>query len=271
MNNSNNLFIFASDPHGLGPKWTNKVNKMKTKYPTATIVFGGDYIDGSPYSKETVQFVMEKVNNNEAIALMGNHESLFLNALNAIDNYSYELQLWLMNGGLSTLLSFVPEVENMNDSLEAIRILKDKFHKEIDFIRNLPTMITVDNLLFVHAGLDLDKEDPILETTEEDKLWIRKPYIYDDTLINFHKNPLKYAIITGHTPTTFIKHYEPLDEYKNYEYQEFLGINSSNPIKRIQFYNEMPRYFTDGGCHGNNFNTGNILCIDGNGNFVDVM
>lgn len=70
------LMIFASDPHGTGQPWINLIEQAKQKYPDAQIVFGGDYIDGRSFSKETLEYVMCSVKHDHAIALLGNHEQV---------------------------------------------------------------------------------------------------------------------------------------------------------------------------------------------------
>ena len=95
-------YIFASDPHGTGKPWIDKVQKALNYYPTAQIVFGGDYIDGRKYSKETVDYIMKMCEDGH-IALLGNHEDIMLDTV--INNHIFD-SIWKLNGYKSTIKSF---------------------------------------------------------------------------------------------------------------------------------------------------------------------
>lgn len=51
--------IFASDFHGTGDAYINKIMYMFHKHPEAQIVFGGDYIDGRKQIKQVLNFVRQ--------------------------------------------------------------------------------------------------------------------------------------------------------------------------------------------------------------------
>ena len=67
----------------------------------------GDYIDRGPNSCEVVNEVMRDVEEG-AIALLGNHERVMLNALTTEPNKNRinDILLWLTNGGQKTLDSY---------------------------------------------------------------------------------------------------------------------------------------------------------------------
>lgn len=180
-------YIFASDPHGTGTKWIEKVNMMRKLVPTAKIVFGGDYIDGRECSLETLSFVKQLVEKDEAIALMGNHEDLMLKALkNFNSDYStFEEQLWIHNGGLSTLDSIVGKNGSIYEKMN--RMVKYK-NDLINWIEKLPLFYTNDEIFFVHAGVDLNLKDPFCETQSYDMMWIREDYIYKPNSTFFAHN-----------------------------------------------------------------------------------
>jgi predicted MPP superfamily phosphohydrolase len=49
-------------------------SKNGYSHPERTVLFVGDYIDRGPKIRETLQIVKAMVDNENAIALMGNHE-----------------------------------------------------------------------------------------------------------------------------------------------------------------------------------------------------
>lgn len=254
-------YIFASDPHGTGEKWIEKVQMARIQYNNSKVIFGGDYIDGRKYSKQTVFFI-KALQAFGAIALRGNHEQLMLNAINSIynDPYGEDTSLWAMNGYKSTIRSF------LNRNWAFPKNIKFFAREETDFINwanNLPLSYETENLFFVHAGVDWEKHSPIKNTSDYDKLWIRDSYIYSHDNIFAHNTTSK-NIVTGHTPTCLIT--GDLDTGQHIELPE------SCPVLKIQYKNEPARIFTDGGCHSSlEDNNGNVIVLDTKGNLVDSL
>lgn len=94
----------------------------------------GDYIHGGPDNYEVLDRIMnlqKQFGKDKIIALMGNHEDMFLNGYSSINDYD-------------------------SDYLEG----DDKYHK---WMWNLPTYHVEENTIFVHAGID--------ETAGEDWEW----------------------------------------------------------------------------------------------------
>lgn len=242
------MYIFASDPHGSSLDWITKVETMIKKYPKATVVFGGDYIDRGHYSKELLTYVITKKN---AIKLLGNHEEMLLKAK---DDFFMNLS-WIRNGGIETLNSF-----NCSD-------VNEFFENNPDIIKEMKkfkTEYVTDNFVFVHAGLDLDLKNPIEDSTKEDKLWIREPYFYNNNYKKpvFRKNNLDKVIVSGHSPTPYIE---------GYIGNTFIKGALSKYLK-IQYPNEKPRYFADGGASFKNKNhIGIVLVFNEDGEVIDVI
>lgn len=140
------------------------------------LVFLGDYIDRGNQSREVIDYIIGLQKKDfEIITLIGNHESMLLNAL---DNDEF-LSEWIQNGGSATLQSF------------GIKSLKQLDQQYIDFFRGLQFYYFIDNFLFVHAGFNNRISDPF-----EDKyhmLWSRREKYTNPAL----KDKI---IIHGHTP-----------------------------------------------------------------------
>ncbi|MBX9826615.1 MAG: serine/threonine protein phosphatase [Xanthobacteraceae bacterium] len=136
----------------------------------------GDYIDRGPDSRLVIDRLRGLCERrpNAMVCLMGNHEDLFLAALEqppAIGN-------WIDNGGDATLESY------------DVNTPAGLPHQDIEWIRNLPLSFDDGLRFFVHAGIDpavpLDQQD------RDTMLWTRKRY--PETL-----NPGRF-VVHGHTP-----------------------------------------------------------------------
>jgi len=67
------------------------------------LVFLGDYIDRGNQSRKVIDYIIELQKKDfDIITLIGNHESMLIDAL---DNDEF-LSEWIQNGGFTTLISF---------------------------------------------------------------------------------------------------------------------------------------------------------------------
>lgn len=137
------------------------------------LIFLGDYIDRGSDSRKVIGFIKDlQKHNKNVIALMGNHEDMFLNYLNEFDNS------WTYNGYETTLESYKGYTKYLR--------------KDVEWMENLPLYYEDEHFIYVHAGIDYDKT--MDEQDKQTLLWIREPFIY---------NYAKYdkRVIFGHTPT----------------------------------------------------------------------
>lgn len=150
------------------------------------LIYLGDYIDRGPYSCEVVNEVMRQVLEEGAIALLGNHERMMLNALTSEQNKNRinDMLLWQINGGQKTLDSYKSGKRAMKTHLK--------------FLATLPLYVENDHYLFVHAGVNHARK--LEEQTEKDLLWIRDEFLEATDLSAVTKR----IVIFGHTPTTAI-------------------------------------------------------------------
>jgi serine/threonine protein phosphatase 1 len=172
------LTFAIGDVHGCFDKLDDLMRRC-TEYAgmrSFRFVMLGDYIDRGPDSR----LVVDRLRNlceqrpNAIVCLMGNHEDLFLAAL---ENPA-EVGIWMDNGGDTTLESY---------DVNAPAGLPDR---HIEWIRNLPLCLDDGLRFFVHAGID-----PAVPLDQQDRatmLWTRKRY--SETT-----NPGR-LIVHGHTP-----------------------------------------------------------------------
>ncbi|EZH65451.1 hypothetical protein DH09_17650 [Bacillaceae bacterium JMAK1] len=177
------------------------------------LVFLGDYIDRGPKSLQVVQYVMElQKQSDDVIALKGNHEDMFLDWMS-----SEQVERFLRNGGVQTLDSMIEQSETFEEgSYAAFRtIIEEEFNEELQFLKQLPHFYEWGEYLFVHAGIDVDKE--LVDQTKEDYLWIREP---------FHDghNRSDKTIVFGHTPVQRL-HEDQRDEAWFSECKTKIGID----------------------------------------------
>ena len=129
----------------------------------------GDLIDRGPNGKGVLDLVMQMQEEGYNITvLMGNHEWLFLQAVDETIPYCWDwrrFQNWMKNGGTTTLANF---------GYKRIDDLKGLDKKYDTFLRNLKTHVELDKYILVHAGFNFKEEDIYKDT--QSMFWIRNYY-----------------------------------------------------------------------------------------------
>lgn len=157
------------------------------------VVFLGDLVDRGPDSRGVVERLMAyrdgPVNTR---FLMGNHEEVFLRAL---DGDTKALKFLVRIGGRATILSYgIAEEEyqrlDFDQLSEALRACVPAEH--IAFLSGFEEWVEVGDYLFVHAGvrpgIDLERQ------RVSDLRWIR-----DDFLL--HRDDFGKMVVHGHSIT----------------------------------------------------------------------
>ena len=150
--------------------------------PKDTIVFLGDYIDRGQYSYEVIERLIG-FKDCSAIFLMGNHEKMLLDAINAEDDYDSAVKQnrWMINGGDSTIQSY------KNNGFNTI----PDSHK--DFFLSLKLYAETNDFIFTHGTPKMDES--INKCTEMDLLW-RRPT--KGTMADY-KHCSGKTLVCGHT------------------------------------------------------------------------
>ena len=174
------LLTYAiGDIHGSYTKLANLVRHCRDHCGTNSdrLVFLGDYVDRGKRSREVVDLLIELQGAApaEVVCLRGNHEDMLLSAADRQDE-----AMWLYNGGDATLESYGVE--------RAADIPGD----HLAWFASLPTSESDERRFFVHAGIM--PGIPLVEQRNEAMLWIREPFLSDDS------DHGRY-IVHGHTPT----------------------------------------------------------------------
>ena len=175
--------IFAiGDIHGCLEKLEDLLGQLIIDRQNDTLVFIGDYIDRGKYSREVVDYLIRLQREyKNVICLRGNHEQMFLNYLDGVNE-----GLYLGNGGRATLDSYGIL---LSDNPEARKVKIPEAH--LNFFRLLLPYHETDHYIFVHAGLR--PELPLREQVIDDLLWIRFEFIESE-------NDFGKTVVFGHTP-----------------------------------------------------------------------
>lgn len=254
--------IAISDIHGNLAAF-DRLAEAQTKYPGAITVFLGDYVDGNPdgFAVLTKIQAAQQADPAHTVVIKGNHDQMLVDYMRDGDD-----SLWGINGGNLTIEQALMDKYHQYFSGPVARhLLLRAYGPLIDWVNALPLTKPIDALYFVHAGLNMGLKDPLQETTAQDKIWVREEYIYapgkTDAAIFAH-NPTPYTIVTGHSPTVLI--------YGDYDGPNLPGYPNQIadpelpcPIKIIQYPEEKPRVFIDGGNHaGIPGRRGNVAVFD---------
>lgn len=158
------------------------------------IVYLGDYVDRGPDSHGVIErLTRSRFSGIETVALLGNHEDMLLQFLDA----PYGASLWLSNGGDATLASYKVKVPASYDELlftqRALLGAMPRHHKQ--FLGTLPEQVQYGDYLFVHAGirpgLPLDRQ------SREQMIWIRDVFLdseIDHGLIVVHGHTIVHEV-----------------------------------------------------------------------------
>ncbi len=158
----------------------------------ALVVLLGDYLDRGPRSREVIEHLCRPaVTGHMRITLCGNHEEAFRRFLQKPEAFPE----WSRFAGPETLASYgVDGAYLMQHGGPAAldRALRDAVpahHR--NFLEELPSMLTVGDIVFVHAGLRPGV--PLSQQRDSDLLWMREPFL--------SRGPeLPMLVVHGHTP-----------------------------------------------------------------------
>lgn len=155
------------------------------------IITLGDYVDRGPASARVLEKLIGPAPEGfERISLCGNHEAMMLDY---IDNPVGEGP-WLDYGGVETLLSYgikARELLTLSKPERKVMLLSHIPAAHVNWMRKLPSMLSLPGTVFVHAGL---RPGITLENqAEKDMIWIREPFLSATEL------PVA-RVVHGHTP-----------------------------------------------------------------------
>ena len=169
----------------------------------------GDMVDRGPEPLEVLKLVRSLPN---CTALMGNHESMMLDAL-ADPSDAYNWLLWSQNGGMVT-------------AEQLTTLVGEAYGEMVRWVRSLPLHEQVNvggrDFVLVHAGIrpvvpreegwDAHAlEEMLCAQDPDDLLWIREDYFGHHTgLMNEHGEGA--IVVSGHTPSVVAEVYADVSD-----------------------------------------------------------
>lgn len=172
------VFVIG-DIHGCLSTLKRLIDKIPWDPKNDRLIFIGDYIDRGEDPKGVVDFILSlKKESSKIECILGNHEVMFLDYLKGRNR-----DLYLLNGGTTTLASYRADRKNKEDPLVP--------ESHLSFFSNLKSYIELEDYYIVHAGFRPGKR--IEDQSLEDMIWIRYEFIDSD--YDFGKK-----VIFGHTP-----------------------------------------------------------------------
>lgn len=172
-------YVAIGDIHGCLQSLNGLLKKLE-EHRDGRFVFVGDYIDRGPDSSGVVDRLLEFREKQECVFLRGNHEQMLLDAY-----FNDRLDMWLMNGGKSTLSSYGATYDN-------ITVPDD----HLEFYKSTQMYYETEDYFFVHAGLSPAKT--IAESLEDEQEV--QEFLWERSHLNAFETAWEKTIVFGHTP-----------------------------------------------------------------------
>ncbi len=143
------MIDFIGDIHGHADKLEELLQKLGYSksnnfyaHPNRTVLFVGDYIDRGPKIRETLEIVKSMVDNQTAIALMGNHE------YNALCFHYQET-----DGG-HLRKHVIKNIVQHYETLKQFQNRQKEYEEYLEWFKTLPLFYETENFRAVHACWD---------------------------------------------------------------------------------------------------------------------
>lgn len=156
------------------------------------VVFLGDLVDRGPDSRGVVERLLAYSQANPSRFLMGNHEEVFLRA---VDGDLKALRFLLRIGGRATIMSYgIDEAQYRKLGFEELAaLLREKVpQSHVAFLSAFEEMIEIGDYLFVHAGIRPGVD--LAAQAGSDLRWIREDFLR-------HRDSFGKLVVHGHSIT----------------------------------------------------------------------
>ena len=223
--------LVIGDIHGHYTKFKSLYSKLNVT-DDDLVIFLGDYIDRGPENLLMIRWIMRESQNDNIIALRGNHEQMMIDCIRNGDIN------WIFNGGNETAKEIKSKIKEHPNLMKEI----------VEFAESLPLYyrktINGQDYFFCHAGVD--PKVPLEEQTSMSLLWIREGFFkhYDGDAI----------IVVGHTPLLLLNPEGSLETWCK-DYQKVASIEKVKP----QWRRNKKILLMDTGSY---FPNGCISCMD---------
>ncbi len=180
-------------------------DRERTGDSASPVIHLGDLTDRGPDSRGVIEFLLKgRADGENWPVIKGNHDRMFTGFMQ--DPHHHDPGLtpsleWLHPrlGGNTTLASYGVEAPDVSDPERAHRQAASKVpDTHIAFLSGLPLYIERGPCLYVHAGIRPGAS--ITDQSEDDLLWIRKPFLEDT-------RDHGALVVHGHTALDAPQHY----------------------------------------------------------------
>lgn len=223
--------LVVSDIHGC-VHYLEGVLKKAGYTPQDTLVIVGDMIEKGPESLKTVRCILDLQKENPKVyAVMGNVDCHRVGEIyndspegmaDFLGTLKWTKRVWKRGLFLDMLEELGIDLEKIREEdMPQIRVqIRQHFSEELEFMWNLPTILSLGKYLFVHAGVPTDC---LSELEKTDAFGCMKIDAFLDTARKFEK-----TVVVGHWPVSLYR----------------TDVDSMNPI----FDYEKRIISIDGGC-----------------------
>lgn len=195
--------LVVSDIHGQRDWLVKLLEKMEFGGDDILIIIG-DLIEKGPDSLGVVRYVMDLCMENYVYISMGNVDwfrlqYFFDESPEAGERFVSYLRRakhdWGGGLGLDMLEDMGVSLDQVTaeNALEYLGQIRKHFRQELNFLKNLPVILTAGEYIFVHGGIPTD-DLKILECSDA------TPYLKNDDFWSKGYRFEQYTVVTGHWP-----------------------------------------------------------------------
>lgn len=227
--------IAVSDIHGHGHYLKGLLEQLCFSEQDALVIVG-DLIEKGGNSLETIRYVMRLKESNPHVFLtagnvdcsrMGNFfDKSEGNGRRFLEELRWTERVWGCGLFPEILAELGIKTEELDESSVAAvkEAISEKYRRELEFIWNLPTIITYGDYIFVHAGVPTDQVETLLE---EDAFRFMKI----DAFLE-QKNVFERCVVVGHWPASlYYRDAECMNPVFDYERQT-IAIDGGCALKK---------------------------------------
>lgn len=194
--------LMVSDLHGHASGLRELLEKANyTRNDILVIV--GDYIEKGAQNLQTIRYVMELCEAGTVYPLMGNVDIWRLRSLLSDDpviqrdivDFSFYSRRWWPSSLLEEMCAECGLVlDEAFDTQKAFPMIRERFARELSFLKSLPSILETQRMIFVHGGIPHERLD---ELTQRDAHSLMKWDHFMDEGLSFSK-----YVTVGHWPVT---------------------------------------------------------------------
>ncbi len=247
------LIYAVSDIHACLKPFKEALELINLNDKGNQLVLCGDYMDYGTQSCEVLYRVKEltEAYPNQVIALLGNHEDMFLEFLYSSDSDVWNLEWLGADKELSTVFSLISgstkvavlnklkEIKYPDTYFEIASLVKEDIFRNhsqlIDWIKSQKLYHENDRQIFVHAGIDEEAEEYWKHGTSREVFLCK----YPATIGTFYKD-----IIAGHVSTSSLAGVDGHDVFWDGQNHYYLDgdTNRSGKVPLLKYDTKTRRY-----------------------------